>query len=259
MGDSLECPNGSFILKMTKRILVVDSSALVAENLRARLAPLGDVQVVSESKQVETFADQNWDLIICDAALGGWEGSNLWARLRLKERPVFLYTDRSELVESGSWAALGISRAFTRLQRADLVLAAETILTPAPALQGSAPAFLLVEDSATVRQYVKQVLRQGFEKCEVIESEDGKSALNAMKTSRVSLIITDLQMPGMDGMSFVQLLRNNAVLKRKPVLVLSGAVTDEAREGLQALEKVQVLAKPASPEALINAVKQLLG
>ena len=80
----------------------------------------------------------------------------------------------------------------------------------------------------------------------------------AMKSARVSLIVTDLQMPGMDGMSFVQLLRNNAVLKRKPVLVLSGAVTDEAREGLKALDRVQVLAKPASPEALLAAIKQLL-
>jgi two-component system chemotaxis response regulator CheY len=242
---------------MPKRVLIVDGSILTAENLRLRLSPLADVQVVSEAAAVDSHADQPWDLVVCDAALGGWEGSTLWARLRPKDRPVFLYTDRSELVEGGTWAALGLSRAFTRLQRADLVLAAETLLAPA-AVSGAAPAFLVVEDSATVRHYVKQVLNQGYQNCEVLEAEDGKAALAAMKTARISLIVTDLQMPGMDGLSFVQLLRNNAVLKRKPVLVLSGAVSDEARENLRALDRVQVLAKPASPEALLGAVRQLL-
>ena len=244
---------------MPKRVLIIDGSALSAENLKARLSPLADVTVISDAAQVESHAAQAWDLVVCDASLGGWEGPTLWARLQPKLRPVFLYTERADLVDGGAWAPIGVARAFTRFQRADLVLAAETVLTPVAAPLGSAPAFLLVEDSATVRQYVKQVLRQGFETCEVIEAEDGKAALAAMKSARVSLIVTDLQMPGMDGMSFVQLLRNNAVLKRKPVLVLSGAVTDEAREGLKLLDKVQVLAKPASPEALISAVKQLLG
>lgn len=243
---------------MAKRVLIIDASALAAENLKARLSPLADVVIVSDPAQVESHAGQAWDLVVCDAALGGWEGPNLWARLQPKSRPVYLYTERSELVEGGAWSQVGVARAFSRLQRADLVLAAETLLAPSPSPTGLVPAFLLVEDSATVRQYVKQVLRQGFGQCDIIEAEDGKAALAAMKTARVSLIVTDLQMPGMDGMSFVQLLRNNAVLKRKPVLVLSGAVTDEAREGLKALDKVQVLAKPASPEALIGAVKQLL-
>ncbi len=242
---------------MAKRVLIVDGSSLAAENLKSRLSPLADVTVVSEAGQVEGHANQAWDLVVCDAALGGWEGANLWARLQPKTRPVYLYTDRSDLVDGGTWNSVGVARAFTRLQRADLVLAAETLLMPAAAA-GAAPAFLLVEDSATVRQFVKQVLRQAFEGCEVLEAEDGKAALAAMKTARISLIVTDLQMPGMDGRSFLKVMRNNAVLKRKPVLVLSGAVTDEARENLRALDKVQILAKPASPEALLGAVKILL-
>jgi two-component system chemotaxis response regulator CheY len=242
---------------MPKRVLIVDGSPLTAENLRLRLIPLAEVTVVSEAAAVDRHADQAWDLVVCDAALGPWEGSTLWARLRPKDRPVFLYSDRNDVVDGNSWSALGLSRAFTRTQRADLVLAAETLLAPTAAA-GSNHSFLLVEDSATVRHYVRQVLSQGFERCEILEAEDGKAALAAMKSARVSLIVTDLQMPGMDGMSFVQLLRNNAVLKRKPVLVLSGAVTEEARESLKSLDKVQVLAKPASPEALLSAVRQLL-
>ena len=243
---------------MSKRVLIVDASTLAADNLKARLSPMADVTIISDPAQVESHAGQSWDLVVSDASLGGWEGPNLWARLQPKLRPVYLYTERADLVDGGAWGSVGVARAFTRLQRADLVMAAETLLAPAAAPLGSAPAFLLVEDSATVRQYVKQVLRQGYEACEILEAEDGKAALAAMKTARVSLIVTDLQMPGMDGMSFVQLLRNNAVLKRKPVLVLSGAVTDEARESLSTLDKVHILAKPASPDALMGAIKQLL-
>jgi DNA-binding response OmpR family regulator len=62
----------------------------------------------------------------------------------------------------------------------------------------------------------------------------------------------------MDGLSFVQLLRNNPVLKRKPVLVLSAAVSDGAKANLAQLERVQVLLKPASPQDLVAAVKALL-
>ena len=242
-----------------KRVLIVDGSELVAENLRARLQAFAEIQWIREAAQVEPQLNQSWDLVICDAALGAWEGPQFWSRLKTQERPTFLYTDRSELVEGGTWSSAGISKAFTRLQRADLVLAAENLLSAGASLTGTPHSFLLVEDSATIRQYVKQVLRENFSQCEVLEAEDGKAALAAMKTARVSLIVTDLQMPRMDGMSFVQLLRNNAVLKRKPVLVLSGAVSDEARESLKTLEKVQILPKPASPEALLNAIKVLLG
>jgi len=48
------------------------------------------------------------------------------------------------------------------------------------------------------------------------------------------------------------------VLKRKPVLVLSGAVTEEAKASLASLEKIAVLSKPVKPEALVSAVKNLL-
>lgn len=242
---------------MSKKVLIVDANSVAAENLKARLSAVATVQVAGDAAQLDLALSGSWDAIISDSGLGGADGAAFWAKLQPKRQSVFLYTDKNELVEGSSWKNAGLTGAFSRLQRADLVLAIENALQ-GPAASGSAPAFLLVEDSATVRQFVKAVLRQGFPGSEVVEAEDGRAALAAMKSSRVSLIITDLQMPGMDGLSFVQLLRNNAVLKKKPVLVLSGAVTDEARENLSHLDKVQVLAKPAAPDALVDAVKKLL-
>ena len=128
-----------------KRVLIVDGSALVAENLRARLQPFAEIQWISEAAQVEAGLNQSWDLVICDASLGAWEGPQFWSRLKTKERPTFLYTDRSELVEGGTWSSSGVSKAFTRLQRADLVLATENLLSAGPSLTGTPPSFLLVK------------------------------------------------------------------------------------------------------------------
>lgn len=249
---------------MSQRILLIDSNRLTAENLKRRLDPLGEVVVVDDTAVLDSILahNQTWDLVITEWSLGAAEGAVLLSRLKPRERPVFLYTDRNDVVDAGTWSVQGVQKAFTRLQRADLVLAAEETLKKAAGTEGAplatAPSFLLVEDSPTVRQFVKVILNDAFPGSEMIEAEDGRTALAAMKSSRVSLIITDLQMPGMDGLSFVQLLRNNAVLKKKPVIVLSGAVTDEARANLAALDKVKILSKPAQPDALVGAVRSLL-
>lgn len=244
---------------MKKQILIIDANPLTAENLRSRLASLGDVTWVNDAVQLSGALRSDWDLVVSDWSLGAQEGPALMSALQAAKRTVWLYSDRNDIVDGGAWAALGVQKAFTRTQRADLVVAAEELLDgAAPAGSSSAPSFLLVEDSPTVRQFVKAILNEAFPGAGVIEADDGRTALAAMKSSRISLIITDLQMPGMDGLSFVQLLRNNAVLKKKPVLVLSGAVTDETRQMLKAIDKVQVLAKPAKPDELVAAVRGLL-
>jgi len=242
---------------MNKQLLIVDGNALAAENLRLRIAAFGDVTVAANVDQAKAAMVRTWDLVITDWSLGALEGPALIQLLQPSRQPLWLYTDKADVVEGGPWGGLGVQKAFTRLQRANLVVELEALLD-GHAPTASAPNFLLVEDSPTVRQFVKAILKDAFPGSEIIEADDGRTALAAMKSSRVNVIVTDLQMPGMDGLSFVQLLRNNAILKKKPVIVLSGQVTDEARAMLSHLDKVQILIKPAKPEALVGAVKALL-
>jgi two-component system chemotaxis response regulator CheY len=244
---------------MPSRILIIDSNPLTAENLRLRLAAFGQVELVAREGEWPAKADQTWDVVVADWSLGNLEGPALFSKLAAPGRTLFLYTESAEVVDGGAWRALGVRAAFSHLRRADLVLAVEQALSSVTASRSGGPlSFLLVEDSATVRQFVKTVLNDSFPGSELIEAADGRTALAAMKNNRVNLIVTDLQMPGMDGLSFVQLLRNNAVLKKKPVLVLSGAVTEEAKASLASLEKLSILEKPVKPETLISAVKGLL-
>ena len=122
-----------------------------------------------------------------------------------------------------------------------------------------APSILLCEDSAVVRIYVKRALQGVYPEATIHEAVDGRTALDVMKGHKVDLIVTDLQMEGMDGDSFLRLIKRNAVLGKKPVLVLSGMITEEIRGEYAARPEVVFLAKPASAEQLGRAANDLLG
>jgi CheY-like chemotaxis protein len=80
-----------------------------------------------------------------------------------------------------------------------------------------------------------------------------------MKTQRIDLIITDLAMEGMDGDSFLRLLKRNAILAKKPVLVLSGLIPQELRDEFSQRSDVAFLAKPANASDLVESARRLLG
>jgi CheY-like chemotaxis protein len=122
-----------------------------------------------------------------------------------------------------------------------------------------APSILICEDSAVVRIYVKRTLLGAYPEAKIHEAGDGKAGLDVMKANKVDLIVTDLQMEGMDGDSFLRLIKRNIVLGRKPVLVLSGMITEDIRREYAGRPEVLFLAKPATAEQLTGAVSSLLG
>jgi len=127
----------------------------------------------------------------------------------------------------------------------------------APVVQ--APSILVCEDSAVVRIYVRRTLESAFPGAVIHEASDGKEGLAVMKNNRVDLIVTDLQMEGMDGDSFLHLLKRNGVLAKKPVLVLSGMISSGLRDEFAGRQDITFLAKPASAEQLIDAANSMLG
>lgn len=122
-----------------------------------------------------------------------------------------------------------------------------------------APSILVCEDSPVVRIYVRRTLEAAFPEGQIHEAADGKQGLSVMKANKVDLIVTDLQMEGMDGDSFLHLLKRNGVLAKKPVLVLSGLITQALRDEYAERTDVAFLSKPASAEKLLEATRALLG
>jgi len=116
---------------------------------------------------------------------------------------------------------------------------------------------LVVDDSASVRQVVSIALKgAGYD---VIQGSDGKDALKQLDGKRIHLIISDVNMPNMDGITLVRELRNRANYKYVPLLVLTTEATTERKQQGKAAGATGWLVKPFNPERLLATVAKVLG
>ncbi|THJ46443.1 MULTISPECIES: response regulator [Aeromonas] len=115
---------------------------------------------------------------------------------------------------------------------------------------------LIVDDSATIRQVVGMTLKgAGYE---VMEASDGKDALNKLDGKKINLIISDVNMPNMDGITFVKEAKKLANYKFTPVIMLTTESQDSKKqEGQTAGAKAWVV-KPFQPEQMLAAVAKLI-
>lgn len=114
---------------------------------------------------------------------------------------------------------------------------------------------LVIDDSASVRQVVGMALRGAGH--QVVEAVDGMDALKKLDGQKFHLIVCDVNMPNMDGISFLKAAKQKPAYKFTPILMLtteSGA--DKKAEGKAAGAKAW-LVKPFKPEILLSAVTKL--
>jgi two-component system chemotaxis response regulator CheY len=116
---------------------------------------------------------------------------------------------------------------------------------------------LAVDDSASMRQMVAFTLKgAGYT---VIEAEDGSKALGLAKQNRVDLVLTDINMPVMDGITLIKELRTLPTYKFTPILTLTTESAPEKKmEGKQAGATGWIV-KPFNPEQLLATVKKVIG
>ena len=115
---------------------------------------------------------------------------------------------------------------------------------------------MIVDDSASLRQVVKIALTNA--RYEVIEAVDGKDALAKLAGKRVDLIISDVNMPNMDGISLVKAVKQNPQQRFTPIIMLTTEGAEEKkREGQAAGAKAWVV-KPFQPDQLLMAVSKLI-
>jgi two-component system chemotaxis response regulator CheY len=115
---------------------------------------------------------------------------------------------------------------------------------------------MIVDDSVSMRQMVGYTLRQGG--FEVIEAEHGADALNRLQSSSVDLIITDLNMPVMDGITLIQKVRVQPGMKSKPILMLTTEGLASKKEQGKAAGATGWIVKPFDPDKLLQTVAKVL-
>ena len=115
---------------------------------------------------------------------------------------------------------------------------------------------LVVDDSTSLRQVVGMTLKsQGFE---VIEGCDGKDALTKLDGRKVHLIVSDLNMPNMDGLTFVREVKKMAAYKFVPIIMLTTESDDKLNSEWQAAGLKAWMVKPFKPDTLLAAVQKLV-
>ena len=116
---------------------------------------------------------------------------------------------------------------------------------------------LVVDDSAAVRQSISYVL--GTAGYEVIEAVDGMDALAKLPTPPVSLVVTDVNMPNLDGIGLIRKVRENPAYKFVPIIVLTTESQNSKMDEGKSAGATGWIVKPFSAEKLLSVVKKIAG
>lgn len=115
---------------------------------------------------------------------------------------------------------------------------------------------LVVDDSASLRSMVAFTLKQ--EGYQVSEAENGQLALDLAKQSRFDLVLADVNMPVMDGISFCTALKKLPSARFTPVLMLTTDSSTEMKQKGKAAGATGWLVKPFNPEKLLSTIKRVV-
>mgnify|MGYP001591444597 CR=1 FL=1 len=116
---------------------------------------------------------------------------------------------------------------------------------------------LIVDDSVTMRDMVAFTLTgAGFQ---VVQAGDGKEAVGKLTNgSKPDLVVTDLNMPGMDGISLIREIRKMPTLKFTPILMLTTESSDDKKAEGRAAGATGWIVKPFNPEQFLKVLKKVL-
>ena len=117
---------------------------------------------------------------------------------------------------------------------------------------------LLVEDSATMRAFVTAALEAegGYE---VVEARNGFEALRLLPRGPYHLVITDINMPDINGLEMIRYVKGSPQYQKTPLIIISTEGRERDRDRGLKLGASEYLVKPFAPETLLGAVRRLLG
>ena len=119
---------------------------------------------------------------------------------------------------------------------------------------------LVVEDSTSMRAYLTTLIEAGTEsyELEVVEAASGFEALKTLPHHKFDAILTDINMPDINGLELVSFLKNHPVYRAIPIMVISTESTEEDRRRAAALGAEEYLVKPFQATDLAEKLRRLL-
>ncbi len=119
---------------------------------------------------------------------------------------------------------------------------------------------LIVDDSAVVRAAIsKSLALSDAPISEVHKAADGKQALDILKDNWIDLVLTDINMPVMDGVTMLKKMREDKILSKIPVVVVSTEGSAERRDELTEMGVHGFIRKPFTPERVSEMVRNVMG
>jgi two-component system chemotaxis response regulator CheY len=119
---------------------------------------------------------------------------------------------------------------------------------------------LIVDDSPAMRTFIGRVIDiSGLDVGKRIEASNGQEALDLLHKNWIDIILTDVNMPVMNGEEFIERLAEDEILRTIPVLVVSTDGSEHRVQRMMSLGARAYVTKPFSPEQLRGTMEQLLG
>jgi two-component system chemotaxis response regulator CheY len=119
---------------------------------------------------------------------------------------------------------------------------------------------LIVDDSPVMRAFIRRIIAlSGMEDADFLEASDGREALTLLREQWVDVVLTDINMPSMDGEELVRCLCADDVLKSVPVVIVSTDGTETRMQQMLSLGARGYVKKPFMPETLREELERVLG
>jgi two-component system sensor histidine kinase and response regulator WspE len=247
-GDVLAVEDRQYIRVDDQNIGLVDATQVL--DLGSSERPVGNLHVLTLSDRLNRYG------LVVDRFVGEHDLVVIPLPTRLGKVP---NVSAGAILEDGS--PVGI------LDSEDLVRSVDNLLTrgslmklgqPARAEKAARKRVLVVDDSLTVREVERRLLEnRGYE---VTVAVDGMDGWNAVQGSHFDLVVTDVDMPRMDGIELVKRIKGIALTRSLPVMIVSYKDQEEYRtRGLEAGASYYLTKSSFHDETLINAVRDLIG
>ena len=250
-----------------KTILIVDETQDSRRLLAIRLEGLGFKVLEAENPvQVQSvLRHEKVDIAVTEWALPGWNSETPLYTLNPAQRPVILFTDREPSTLPCFPGRSGPKAVISKKKRSELIELLTAMRNPVSESMASMRAtffggkrILLVEDSTAVRHFIKRTIGERNPNWAVSEAVNSVEAIMETTHKPVDVVVLDLEIPGMDGPSFVHVMREKSPnMRHKPVVALIPCGRRDLRETFRGDPQILFLPKPVTASQVVETVESL--